>query len=83
MKNQVQDSPSIGIDLKNTLSIDTPSGGKIFQQGILLRKVSKFLAGAEEDAILPIPIFYDPSTGKILSETVPLDLREEYKDHLI
>jgi hypothetical protein len=68
------------IDLKNTLSIETPEGNKIFQQGVILRKVSKFLVGAEEDAILPIPIFYDPISGKIVEGTLPPELRKEYKD---
>ena len=75
--NQLQ---APGIDLKTTMGIEAPNGTQIFQQGILLRKVSKFIAGTDNDAILPIPVFYDPSSGKVLSETIPLDLREEYKD---
>lgn len=71
---------SANIDLKNTLSIETPEGIKIFQQGVILRKVSKFLVGAEEDAILPIPVFYDPISGKIVEGTLPPELRKEYKD---
>jgi hypothetical protein len=77
MNDQLQQP---GIDLKTTTSIEAPGGTQIFQQGVLLRKVSKFLAGTDNDAILPIPIFYDPSSGKILSDTIPPDLREEYKD---
>lgn len=69
-----------GIDLKTTTGIEAPNGTQIFQQGILLRKVSKFIAGTDNDAILPIPVFYDPTSGKVLSETIPVDLREEYKD---
>jgi len=84
MKSQEQPNLNApGIDLKSTVSIDTPDGGKVFQQGVLLRKVSKFVVGADEDAVLPIPIFFDPVTGKILTGTVPVDLREEYKDYLI
>ena len=41
------------------------------------------LNGAEEDAVMPIPVFYDPKTGKILVDTLPPDLREEYKDYTI
>ena len=78
-----QQQPQLNIDLKNTKSIETPDGNKIFQQGVLLRSVSKFVVGAEEDAVLPIPVFYDPQTGKILESTVPVELREEYKGDLI
>jgi hypothetical protein len=74
---------NLNVDLKSTTSIETPNGGKIFQQGVLLRKVSKFVVGAEEDAVMPIPVFYDPETFKILGSTIPLELREEYKEDSI
>ena len=71
------------IDLKNTTAIKNENGGSIFQQGVILRKVSRFVAGTDEDALLPIPVFYDPKTGKILTSSVPKDLREELKDELL
>ena len=52
------------VDLKSTTSFETPEGKKIFQQGVLLRKVSKFVAGTDEDAVMPIPVFYDAETQK-------------------
>jgi len=52
--NPQQQQPKLNIDLKNTKSIETPEGNKIFQQGVLLRSVSKFVVGAEEDAVLPV-----------------------------
>jgi len=70
--------PGLNFDLSKTTAIDTPSGGKIWQQGMILRKVSKFVAGTTEDALVPIPVFYDPETNKILGETLPRELREEY-----
>jgi hypothetical protein len=70
------------IDLKNTSEVKNFNGGSIFQQGVILRKVSRFVAGTDEDALLPIPVFYDPETNKILEESVPKDLREEMKDEL-
>ena len=42
------------------------------------RKVSKFITGTAEDAIVPITIFYDPETNEILGDTLPEDIREEY-----
>ena len=82
MQNATQ-QPQMNVDLKNTTSIETPSGKKIFNQGVLLRKVSKFVAGTDKDAILPIPVFYDPENGKILKGTLPEDLREEFADEII
>ena len=80
---QKQQQMNLNVDIKNTTSIETPDGGVIFQQGVLLRKVSKFVVGADEDAIMPIPVFFDPGTGKILESTIPVELRDEYKDHTI
>ena len=77
--NPQQQRPNV--DLKNTSAMNTPEGNPIWQQGVILRRVSKFVVGAEEDAVMPIPVFWDPSSGKILESTVPLELREEYKEY--
>tara|TARA_R100001509_G_scaffold163066_2_gene136490 strand:+ start:419 stop:661 length:243 start_codon:yes stop_codon:yes gene_type:complete len=70
------------IDLKTTTEVKNFNGGSIFAQGVILRKVSRFVTGTDEDALLPIPVFYDPETKKILTDSVPKDLREELKDEL-
>jgi hypothetical protein len=77
MEKQQMQGPNI--DLKTTTSIETPEGKKVFQQGVLLRKVSKFVVGADEDAVMPIPVFYDTESGKILRSTIPVELRDEYE----
>lgn len=77
---QQQQQPQI--DLKNTTEVKNFNGGSIFQQGVILRKVSRFVAGTDEDALMPIPVFYDPETNKILTDSVPKDLREEMADEL-
>ena len=79
MSQQVQQPQ---IDLNNTTSVKTDSGSSIFQQGVILRKVSRFVTGTDEDALLPIPVFFDPETNKILTDSVPKDLREELADEL-
>ena len=81
MDQQQQMAPNI--DLQNTQAIETPEGNKVFNQGVLLRNVSKFVVGADEDALMPIPVFFDPTTGKILESTIPVELRDQYKDHVI
>ena len=74
----MEQQPQLNLDLSKTTAVDTPSGGKIWQQGMIIRKVSKFVVGAQEDALVPIPVFYDPETGNILEDTLPRELREEY-----
>lgn len=77
MEQPLQQPP---IDLSKTTSITTKDGGKIFQQGTILRKVSKFITGTSEDAIMPIPVFFDPITNKILSDSIPPALKDEFTD---
>lgn len=76
MKNQ---DLKINIDLKNTRPVTSESGNHVFAEGFILRKVSRFVAGTDEDAVMPIPCFYDVQTGEILLDTLPKDLREEYE----
>jgi hypothetical protein len=66
------------IDLKNTTAITSSTGGKVFSEGVILRKVSKFVAGTAEDAIMPIPVFYDVVSGEIVTEMLPKELRDEF-----
>ena len=49
-------------------------------EGAVLRKMSKFLAGTAEDALIPIPVMYNVSTNKILLDMIPKEIRDDYKD---
>ena len=70
------------IDLGNTEKMEL-DGNVLFQPGFILRKVSKFIAGTEEDAIIPIQVFFDPKTNKIVEQMLPKELRDEYTDYII
>ena len=82
MKQQNQQVPQMNVDLKTTEGITNAEGKSVFQSGVILRKISKFVAGTDNDAIMPIPVFYDPKNMKILGEGIPAELREELKDEL-
>ena len=75
-KSNLQQQPQI--DLGQTTSVPNASGGQLFQQGFVLRKVSRFITNGAEDAVMPIPVFYDEETGKILADNLPPELRSEY-----
>ena len=75
-KSEITQQPQI--DLAQTTSVPNGSGGQLFEQGFVLRKVSRFITNGAEDAVLPIPVFYDKETGKILADTLPPELRSEY-----
>lgn len=72
--------PQLNLDLSKTTPIFTAAGGKIWHQGYLLRKVSKFVTGTADDNVLPIQVFYDPETGDILKEGLPEELKFMIED---
>ena len=74
------DQQQMNIDIKNTESVEHENG-KIWAQGFIIRKVSKFVAGTAEDAYMPIPVFYDAVSGEILQGTLPKELRDEAGDN--
>ena len=74
---------NVNIDIKNTQAITSPDGNQVFQEGVILRKVSKFVTGTQEDGIIPVPCFFDVKTGKVLVELLPKELRAEFEDDAI
>jgi hypothetical protein len=79
--NQQQEKFQMNIDIQQTTPIVSEDGNQIFQEATILRKASKFLVGTQEDAIIPIPVFIDVKTNKILTELLPKELREEYEEY--
>ena len=71
----------MNVDIKQSTPITSADGGQIFQEAVVLRKISKFLTGTSEDAVIPIPVFIDVKTGKILTEMLPKELRTEYEEY--
>ena len=80
--NQQAQQMQMNIDLKNTQKVEF-DGNVLVQEGFVLRKVINFVTGQSEDGIMPIPVFYDITTGKILKETLPKDLQDDYKDQAV
>tara|TARA_B110000503_G_C6936253_1_gene324939 strand:+ start:88 stop:348 length:261 start_codon:yes stop_codon:yes gene_type:complete len=71
---------NVNIDIKNTKAITSPEGNQVFAEGVILRKVSRFVTGTSEDGVIPVPCFYDVVTGKVLVELLPKELRAEFGD---
>ena len=74
-----QKQMKLNIDIKSAETIYSPEGNCVFAEGVILKKISKFVAGIDEDAIVPIPVFYDIQSGDILIELLPKELREEFE----
>lgn len=74
---------NVNIDIKNTQPITSPEGNQVFQEGVILRKVSRFVTGTQEDGIIPVPCCFDVVTGKVLVELLPNELRAEFEDDAV
>jgi hypothetical protein len=75
-----QQQLNVNIDIKNTRPMTSPEGNSVFAEGVILRKVSRFVTGTSEDGIIPVPCFYDVVTGKPLLEMLPKELRAEFAE---
>ena len=70
----------LNIDLSKTQPVLTKEGGKIWNQGFVLRKVSRFLTGDSEDRLLPVQVFYCPQTMEISREGIPPGMEFLFED---
>jgi hypothetical protein len=77
----MQDQMKMQVDITQSTPIKSENGNQVFQEAVILRKISKFLTGTSEDAVVPIPVFVDVKTGKILIEMLPKELRTEYEEY--
>ena len=69
------------MDITQSTPILSEDGKPILlAEGAVLRKMSKFLTGTAEDALIPIPVMYDVNTNKILLDMIPKEIRDDYKD---
>jgi len=75
------EQPQLNIDLSNTTPVESSAGKQVFAQGAILRRISKFVVGSQEDAIMPIPVMYDIETGEIVIEMLPKELKEEMTEY--
>jgi hypothetical protein len=71
----------MNVDITQSTPMTSADGNQVFQEAVVLRKISKFLTGTSEDAVIPIPVFIDVKTGKILTEMLPKELRTEYEEY--
>ena len=69
------------VDITQSTPIKSEDGNQVFQEAVVLRKISKFLAGTSEDAVVPIPVFIDVKTGKMLIDMLPKELKAEYEEY--
>ena len=49
----------------------------VFQEGLMLRKASKFLTGTPQDALIPLPVFSCAKCGWVNEEFLPEPLKNK------
>ena len=49
----------------------------VFQEGLMLRKASKFLTGTTQDALIPLPVFSCSACGHVNEEFLPEPLKNQ------
>jgi hypothetical protein len=76
-----QEQLQLNIPLEKTVTITNSEGEPIIlAEAVILRKANKFLVGTKQDALVPIPIFYDIKTQKIALDMLPPEIRDEFKE---
>ena len=73
-----QEQPRLNIDLNKTQEVTCDKcGGVVFQEGLMLRKASKFLTGTPLDSLIPLPVFSCASCGHVNEEFLPEPLKKK------
>ena len=67
---------NINISLDKTTGIVCDEcGNNVFQEGMILRKASRFITGTSQDAMIPISVFACSKCGHVNEEFLPMQLR--------
>jgi uncharacterized Zn finger protein len=74
MSQQQQMKLNISLDKTTPMTCDECQH-EVFQEGVMLRKASKFLTGTTQDAVVPIPVFACAKCGHINSDFMPKELQ--------
>jgi uncharacterized Zn finger protein len=73
-----QEQIKLNISLDKTVEITCDEcGHNVFQEGLMLRKASKFLTGTQQDALIPLPVFSCSKCGGVNEEFLPEPLKNK------
>jgi uncharacterized Zn finger protein len=80
--SQEQVNLNITLDKTAAVSCDECSH-EVFQEGVMLRKASRFITGTAQDAIIPIQVFSCSKCGHVNEEFLPSQLRNKNEDNVL
>jgi uncharacterized Zn finger protein len=72
---------NISLDKTTGMSCDE-CGNEVFQEGVMLRKASRFLTGTAQDAMIPIQVFACSKCGHVNEEFLPMQLRNNNAENI-
>lgn len=52
---------------------------QFFEEGLILRKVSRFITGASADSVMPVPVLMCKNCGTVCNDTLAPELQEMFK----
>ena len=69
-----QQQLNMNVALKDTTRIKCEEcENEVFIEGVMLRKISRFVTGTAQDALMPIPVFTCSKCGHVNAEFMPKD----------
>jgi DNA-directed RNA polymerase subunit RPC12/RpoP len=72
-----QEQINMNISLDKTTGVAcTKCKHMVFQEGVILRKASRFITGTAQDALIPISVFTCINCGHVNEEFLPTQLRK-------
>ena len=74
----MNNTPKLNVSLDKTVPIVCEEcEGQVFTEGVILRKVSRFLTGQPQDGLIPIPVFAYNECQHVNEEFLPKELQKK------
>jgi uncharacterized Zn finger protein len=77
--SQEQVNLNITLDKTSPVSCDS-CYNEVFQEGVMLRKASRFITGTAQDALIPIQVFTCSKCGHVNEEFLPSQLKNKSEE---
>jgi uncharacterized Zn finger protein len=66
------DQMQMNVNLEDTTEITCEQcGSNVFNQGVMLRGISRFITGTQQDGVMPIPVFACIKCGHVNAQFLP------------
>ena len=76
-----QEQVNLNITLDKTAAVSCDEcNHEVFQEGVMLRKASRFITGTAQDAIIPIQVFTCTKCGHVNEEFLPSQLKNKSEE---